>query len=78
MYNNFEREDPYVVYVQVDSYGDTGVGAVPETHERNGGAYDNIAGPISPTIVAADQVPSAPDTSPWIPGGGELLPERSK
>ena len=78
MYDNFERDDAYVVYVQVDSFGEAGVGAVVETHERNGGAYDNILGPINPTIVAADQLPAAPDAQPWIPGGFELLPERLK
>lgn len=35
------------IYVQVDSYGETGAnGSVVESHERRGEAYNNIAGPV--------------------------------
>jgi hypothetical protein len=35
------------LYAQVDSFGTSGGnGAVLETHERDGGAYNNILGPV--------------------------------
>lgn len=35
------------IYVQVDSYGEAGAyGSVLESHEREGGAYNNILGPV--------------------------------
>lgn len=34
------------IYLQVDSYGEAGYGSVLESHEREGGAYNNILGPV--------------------------------
>lgn len=41
------------IYAQVDSfnYPDTGYGTVLETHERLGGTYNNILGPVSSTAA---------------------------
>jgi len=65
------------VYAQVDSYNaDTTYGAVLESHEIRGGAYNNIAGPVYSTSTVsggdAAEPPATGDRRP--PSYGDLPP----
>jgi len=51
------------VWVQVDSSGDAGYGAVREMHELLDGFYNNIAGPVT-VVTAMEGMPSPPDPLP--------------
>jgi VCBS repeat-containing protein len=57
-----------ILYAQVDSYDPSTIyGAVRETHELLGGAYNNIRGPIGSTAGAtAEAVPFTTSSSPSV------------
>jgi len=62
------------VYAQVDSASaSTAYGAVLETHELRGGAYNNIAGGVSTAVVLGQATPPAEGEEPF---GAAGLPER--
>ncbi|GAA5526302.1 hypothetical protein Hgul01_00074 [Herpetosiphon gulosus] len=59
------------IYAQADSFGLTSYGAILETHEINGGTYNNIRGPYivpaNTTLVFAEQRPSTPEDLTGVP-----------
>jgi len=69
------------IYAQVDSASaGSSYGAVLETHEMSGGAYNNISGPVTSTLVVAQVSTPALSVERWLSevldliGGG--LPPR--
>lgn len=63
------------VYVQVDSYGEVGTfGSVEESHEREGGVYNNIAGPVFVTTANEQGAVAAPPVA--VPNEPLLLRRR--
>jgi hypothetical protein len=64
------------IYAQVDAWNPaTSYGAVLENHERTGGAYNNIAGPVQVTDGSAG-LESVFPAWPLSPPAADLPPER--
>jgi hypothetical protein len=65
------------IYVQVDSANtETDYGAVLEVHEIVGEPYNNIIGPVYPTVRNIQSPPSAPPFNKGLDGIVEQLPHR--
>lgn len=70
IYDNGSRSQ---IYAEVDSFGNPAFGGMHESHEVNGGPYNNILGPVPSTVLTTMKL-----ERPALQCDATGLPERTR